>query len=136
VALIEFNTNPSRRDLAWFGVVVAAFCGLVGALLWWQFSATRTAIGFWIAGAAVFAVYYAVKPLRKPMYLGWMIAFWPLGWVMSHVILGIAYFLVITPVGLIMRAVGHDPMQRKFEPGAATYWTPHEDRAGGWFRQF
>lgn len=136
MSLIEINKNPSRRDLEWFGVVVAAFCGAAGALLFWKLGAPATARGFWIAGAAILVAYYAVPALRKPMYVGWMVLCWPLGWLMSHLILGIAYFLVITPVGLIMRTLGNDPMRRKFDPAATTYWSPHEEAAGNWFRQF
>jgi hypothetical protein len=136
LSLIEINKNPSRRDLFWFGAVVAALCGVIGAIFHWKLGAPSAARGFWIAGAAILVVYYAVPPLRRPMYVGWMVLCWPLGWVMSHVILGIAYFLVITPVGLIMRAFGNDPMRRKFDRSATTYWTPHEERAGGSFSQF
>jgi hypothetical protein len=136
MSLIEINRNPSPKDLRWFGAVVLAFCGLVGAVLFWKLGKPAAARGFWIAGGAVFALYYAVPRLRKPVYVGWMVACWPLGWVMSHVILGIAWYLVLTPSGLIMRAVGKDPMRRRFDPQAATYWTPHQGTSGGWFRQF
>jgi hypothetical protein len=136
VALIEINENPAKRDLLWFGAVVAAFCGLVGALLHWKFGAPGAAKVVWAIGAAIAIVYYAAPPLRRAMYVGWMYAFWPLGWVLSHLILGVTYYLVITPIGLVLRAMGNDPMRRRFQREAPTYWTPHEETPGGWFRQF
>jgi Saxitoxin biosynthesis operon protein SxtJ len=136
VSLIEINKNPGKRDLRWFGVVVASFCGVVGALLQWKFAAPAAARVVWGVGIGIAALYYAVPPLRRVLYVGWMYAFWPLGWVFSHVILGVTYYLVITPIGLILRATGKDPMQRRFEREARSYWIPHEEATGGWFRQF
>jgi Saxitoxin biosynthesis operon protein SxtJ len=136
MALIEINKNPSRRDLLWFGVALAAFCGVVGALLRWRFGAPDAARAVWIAGLVLPAIYFAVPPIRRPFFLGWIYASWPVGWVISHVILGITWYLVITPTGLIMRMLGRDPMRRRFDRQAATYWTPHAQRDGGWFSQF
>ena len=58
------------------------------------------------------------------MYVGWMDASWPMGWVFSHVLLGVTYYLVITPIGLILRLLGKDPMRRRFDREAKTYWIP------------
>ncbi|MBW2313560.1 MAG: hypothetical protein JRH10_05150, partial [Deltaproteobacteria bacterium] len=35
-------------------------------------------------------------------------------------------FLIIGPIGVVMRLAGHDPLNRKLEPDAASYWTPAE----------
>jgi hypothetical protein len=54
---------------------------------------------------------------------------------MSHLIIGGAYFLVITPIGYVTRRF-HDPMRRKIERGAPSYWidcTP--PRPDQYFRQ-
>ena len=83
-------------------------------------------------------VAYAVPPLRRPLYLGWMYVAFPIGWVISHVVLAIVYYLVFTGTGLVMRLLGRDPLQRRFEPDAQTYWVEHrpgEDLAR-YFRQF
>ena len=41
---------------------------------------------------------------------------------MSYVVLAFTYFVALTPIGLIMRVFGHDPLARKFDPQAPTYW--------------
>ena len=41
---------------------------------------------------------------------------------LSYVILGTLFYLIIAPTGLLMRAFGKDPLKRHFEPGATTYW--------------
>ena len=58
---------------------------------------------------------------RMSLMVGWTAAVFPIGWVMSYVLLGGVYFLVLTPIGLAMRICGRDPMQRKFDRQAKTY---------------
>ena len=54
-------------------------------------------------------------------------ATYPVGFVISHVVLALVYFLVLTPIGLTMRLFGHDPLSRKFDPGARSYWKPRHE---------
>ena len=50
MALIDFNKDPSRRELFWFGVSFAALWGIVGGIAWWQFGAPAAAAWIWIVG--------------------------------------------------------------------------------------
>ena len=45
-----------------------------------------------------------------------------LGWINTRLILGIFFYLILTPVGLIMRLFGRDPLHRKLDRKATTYW--------------
>ena len=66
-----------------------------------------------------------------------MIAF-PIGFVLSYVIMGTLFYLIIAPIGLIMRLLGRDPLNRGFLPEAETYWVdagpPRPKEA--YFKQF
>ncbi len=44
-----------------------------------------------------------------------------LGWVNSHLILGLVYVVVLQPIALVMRLLGHDPLRRRWDPNATTY---------------
>jgi hypothetical protein len=138
MAMIEINKNPSRRELRCFGLLFLVFFGIVGALFRWQFGAPEVANILWPAAAAVTILYYILPPLRRPIHLGWMYVAFPIGWALSHVLLGAVYYLVFTPVGLIMRGLGRDPLHRRFDPGAASYWVEHHpgERIERYFRQF
>ena len=83
-------------------------------------------------------MYFVVPPLRRSVYLGWLYAAYPIGFVVSHVILGAIYYLVFTPIGLLLRAAGKDPMQRAFDRNAKTYWVEHDPHADArrYLRQF
>jgi saxitoxin biosynthesis operon SxtJ-like protein len=105
-----------------FGVVFAVAFLLIaswplfygGQLRWWAC----------FVGAA-FALVALAKPavLRGPNRL-WMKFGILLGRVVSPVALGILFYAVLTPVGVMMRLTGKDPLRRSRDPGATSYWLP------------
>lgn len=138
MAAIEFPWDPPRRTLRQFGVLLVAFSLLVG---WW----VHKARGGWdvsaaiVAGAALLAAigWFAPRVLRV-VWIGWMLAAFPIGWVVSHVILAAIFYLVVAPIGIIMRLCGHDPLALRFDRQAASYWIrrPPTTDARRYFRQF
>ena len=62
--------------------------------------------------------------LLRPIYVGWMVLAFPIGWTISLFTLAIMYYGLFTPLALIFRLLGRDPLDRRFEPAAETYWTP------------
>lgn len=60
------------------------------------------------------------------LYRVWMLAAMPIGWVLSHAMMLAVFYGVVTPIGLLVRATGRDPMTRRFDGSAASYWVPHE----------
>ena len=138
MAVIEINHHPSPRELRWFGLLLVVFAGVVGGLLRWPGDAPAAARVVWGAGAAVGAAYAVIPTLRRYVYLGWVYAVFPIGWVVSHALLALIYYAVFTPIGLILRLFGSDPMERMFDRSAATYWTAHrpERDMRRYFRQY
>jgi hypothetical protein len=51
-----------------------------------------------------------------------------LGWFNTRLFLGIVFYLIITPVGLVMRILRKDPLRLKFDRSAASYWTIRESK--------
>ncbi len=140
MALIEIR-RPSKRELRVFGLLVGLFFGLIGGLVWFKAKTpapTSATDVIWAIGGALMIIYYAVPRLRLVLYYGWMKAAYPIGWTISHLVLGITYYLVLTPIGLFMRVFGHDPMQRRFDRDASSYWVEHNPGAdpARYFRQF
>jgi hypothetical protein len=77
-----------------------------------------------LAGIGVFGAVatWAAPAFGKSLFLGWTAAALPIGWTISHAVLAIVYYVVITPIGVVMRLAGYDPMRRGFERSATTYW--------------
>jgi hypothetical protein len=138
MSLLDANPYPSRRELKWFGVILAVLFGVVGATLRWRTGSAAVAAAVWSAGAILVGVYLALPPFRCPIYRAWMAAVRPLGWLLSHAMLGLVFLGAVTPTGLLLRLRGRDPIRRRFDPGAGTYWEPHDPGADPtrYFRQF
>ena len=134
----QVNRNPTPRDLRWFGLLLPLFVALVGAIARWQFDAPTAALGIWSVGGALAALYWAVPSLRQPILVSWMHAALPIGWTVSHLMMGVVYFAVVTPIGLLSRLVRGDTLHRRRDPHARTYWIERPRRSGTerYLRQF
>ena len=123
MALIKLKTDPTRRELRQFGCLwLPLFCALGGAWLWSRGAGSPTAMAFWGVGLTSL-VAGAIQPRWiRPVFLGLIYLTAPIGWVISHAVLVLVYYCVLTPTGLLTRLVGRDPIPRGFEPDAPTYW--------------
>jgi ABC-type uncharacterized transport system permease subunit len=125
--VVEINTNPARKELRQFAAIwFPLFCAGVGALLFWKVEAVRWAVGVWIAGGALGVTGWIVPALIKPIFVGLQYATYPISWVVSHVLLAVVYYLMVTPLGLVMGVFGHDPMARRKGMTERTYWRERE----------
>lgn len=123
MALISLNVEPSRRELRMFaGVWLPAFFALVGGLALYWGANLSIVVAIWLGVGSMSLVGFFVPAFIRPIFIGWMYAAFPIGWVISHLILALIYFLVITPIGLLMRATGRGPMQRRSDPSLRSYW--------------
>lgn len=138
MALIELNLRPASRDLRWFGLIILICFLTIGGLIYWRTGGLRVSLVLWTVGALVSAVYYAIEPLRVPIYRAWMLLVFPIGWTVSHLVLALIYYLLFTPIGVIMRLFGRDPMHRRWRPEATTYWIDRQRASdlSHYFRQF
>ena len=78
----------------------------------------------WIFGAGIglFALSYLAYPIMKPIHIGWMKLAFVMGWFMTRVILSIFYYLILTPISVLMRLMGKDFIDEKIEPQRVSYW--------------
>jgi len=121
--------KPSLHEQRLFGLIVAACLGILGLLALRGLESSFLASTLWAVGGLFALVYYAVSPLRWPMYRTWMALTFPLAWLVSHLVLGAAYYLVLTPIGIVLRLCRYDPLDRRFEPAASTYWLRRSERS-------
>lgn len=138
MAMIDIRP-PRASDLKWFGLLLLIAAALLGTLLYWKFAWPQAATIVWGAGGALAGVYYLVPAAwQRALYMGWMYAAFPIGWVVSHLLLAAIFYLVLTPIGLLVRLLSHDPLQRRFEPSAPTYWIVREPSGDveRYFKQF
>lgn len=139
MAVIEVNRNPSSRELNLFGFIWLGFFLLVAVGLWLKLHSPVVSIALAAVAGVVPVVGWAVPSFMRVVYVGLSYVAWPIGFVVSHVLLGTVYYVLVTPIGLIMRAAGYDPMHRRFDPEAPSYWVERDGEERdprSYFRQF
>ena len=103
-----------------FGLVFAVVFAVIGLLPWVFGGPVRV----WsiAVGAAFAAVAWLWPAALAPLNRVWTRFGLLLHRLVSPVVLGVMFFLVVTPTGLIMRALGKDPLRLRFDRGARSYW--------------
>jgi len=81
-------------------------------------------VRLWALGvAAVFAVLAYLRPsLLAPLNRVWFLFGLLLHKIISPVVMAIVFFLTVTPIGLIMRLMGKDPLNQSFDQSSESYW--------------
>jgi hypothetical protein len=137
MSILRINRDLTQRQLAAFGVAWLVFFAALGYLAYAR-GATTAGAALWILALSVPAFGWVRPGFMRAVYLGMIYVTFPIGFVLSYSVLIAIYYLVLTPVGLIMWAVGYDPMSRKFDPAARSYWIPRQPPASidRYFHQF
>jgi hypothetical protein len=136
--MLAIDKHPDRSKLRWFAALwFPAFLAVVGTAAWRWGAPHSVVIGAWLVGGAVSLVALVLPAVIRPVFVGLSYATFPIGFVVSMTILAILYFVIVTPIALVMRLFGRDTMQRKLEPTAQSYWRPIPERtdASTYFRQ-
>jgi hypothetical protein len=138
MAMIDIKWNPSIKELRWFGGLGILFFAGVASVMYFKHEAASAA--GWTFGIAftVCIIGLIVPKFMRIVYVVWMVLVFPLGFVISYLALIVVFYLVIAPIGLIMRLTGYDPMRLKRDPDADTYWVERkqEQDSARYFRQF
>jgi hypothetical protein len=121
--------NPSERKLRQFAWAWLAFV----AILWPAIAVMRghrvTAEVALAVGLVGWQIGVARPALLKWPFVLLSLVTWPIGQVVGRLAMVVVFFLVITPMGLVQRLSGRDPMGRRFDATAASYWRPRKPSA-------
>jgi predicted membrane metal-binding protein len=103
-----------------FGFVFAGFFALVSALSWWR---GHTGWRWALPLAALFLLVALVYPrILNPLNRLWLKLGLLLYKVVNPIVLGLLFFLTITPIGFLMRALGKDFLRLRLDGDAKSYW--------------
>ena len=127
----------SKAELRKFGLTVGGAFAVFGAISWWRGHELPPRV-LWTL-AALLMVPGAVAPaVLGPVHRVWMAFATVLGHVNTRIILTVLFYLVMTPVGLIMRLF-RDPLDRSLRDRSTTQWIKRESQPvdpGRYERQF
>ena len=139
MALFELELRPEKHQLRSFGLFwLPGFCLLVALFAWLRYEQSQLALV--LAGVALVSILVSlVQPrILQPLFVILMVVTFPIGIVVSHLLIAAVYYLVITPIGLLLRLRGRDAMKRRIPGGEESYWVEREtvEDQGRYFRQF
>jgi len=130
--------NPDRTELRWFaGLWFPAFLAVAGGIAWRSGAPHAVVIGAWIGGGMLGLVGVVIPAVIRPVFKGLSYATFPIGFVVSIAVLAVLYFVIITPIAIVMRLAGRDALGRKLDPAAQSYLQslPEQPDASTYFRQ-
>ena len=129
----EIDFHPDNRKLRVFASLF--FVATLALAAWQTYGKDRPVTGTLVlgVGSVVLVVGLASPRALRWLYAGMMAASFPCGWVMSHVLLGIVYFGLFTPLAWLFRLRGRDRLGLRADPLAVSYWkagpaSPGSDR--------
>ena len=125
---------PDNKTLRSFGLLVGGVFGVIGML---PLVFRREPPRLWALGlmAALVGLGLVAPALLRQPYRGWMVLGHALGWINTRILLSLVFYLVVTPMGFVMRLLGKDPMRRRFDANAASYRIGRETRPGAHMRR-
>ena len=140
----EVNWNPDTRERRKFALslIIGFPCIAVVLLVFgllrgkgWNLP-VAAAIGG--GGLAVGLLLLALPQIARPVYVVWYFVACCIGTVVGNLALGIVFFVLVTGIGLLMRALGRRPVRKTFDKRATTYWQDAEqvDDPNRYYRQF
>ena len=148
MSLIQVNWKPNEHQLRTFGLICGVVGAVLGVLTLWRGSifgieleiARAREVSYFLFAGATICVVLALTKARAfwPLYVLATAISLPIGFVLSYVVLGVLFYLVVTPYGLIFRLLGRDVLTRRFDRSARSYWvrrTPVTDMSR-YYRQY
>ena len=117
-----------KKQLRSFGLIVGGVFALIG---WWPVLIRGNDPRIWAVLAAALLIIPALlwPSSLSPAYKGWMALGNVLGWINTRVILGAVFYLVVTPIGVVRRLFGKDPMGTKPAGNIETYRVLRKSRS-------
>jgi len=123
MSLIEIDWNPKNKQLKNFGKIALVATVVISLLLYYLKGLAIQWLSIILAfGIFIFIISLISLKLTKLIYLGMILLTLPIGFVVSFVLLAAFYFFLLTPLGLIFHLIGRDPLYRRFDTNAKSYW--------------
>ena len=110
----------TRKELRQFGLLVGAVFTVIG---FWPLVFRGEPFRLWaISLGTILIVLGAILPqVLAPIHKGWMWVGHILGWINTRILLGIVFYGLVTPTGLIFRLLGKNSMRQTFAESSTTY---------------
>ena len=114
------NIKSEKSDLRKFGITIGVILLIIAGFLFWK---EKESFQILLAFGITFCIFGIVIPfILKPIYWVWMIFSIILGWIMTRVILSLLFYIILTPIGLILRLFGKQFLELRWDKSKKSYW--------------
>jgi hypothetical protein len=115
--------RPPATTLRWFaGLWILWFLGLAGTLWFLRDNRVAAIISFAIGIVVGIAGLFSPRMIRI-VFVGSMVLSFPLGWLVSRLLLGVIFYCLFSPIALFFKLIGRDALARRFQPKLGSYWS-------------
>lgn len=115
------TTPASAKTIRQFGLILGCLLIALFGLLFPFLMGKAIPVWPWLAALALW-IPSVCRPLwLVPIYRVWMIAANAINWIMTRLLLGLVFYVVIWPLGCILKIMGKDPMARKWNRALTSY---------------
>lgn len=126
--------STDKKTLKKFGITMGIALLVISLLI--LLKARHSAVPALIISAVFFILAFLIPAILRPVYIIWMKLAFLLGWINTRVILIVIFYLLFTPIGLVMRLFGVDLLERKIDKGRDSYWKKREKKVSDYERLF
>tara|TARA_B100000401_G_C52654889_1_gene647285 strand:+ start:134 stop:544 length:411 start_codon:yes stop_codon:yes gene_type:complete len=117
------NIKTTKKDLKSFGIIFGIIFFITAAYL---FSKNNEIYTISIYSGLFFAIIALIIPsFLKPIYIVWMVFGLLLGWLMTRIILGLLFYIIITPIAILVKILGKDFLDLK-NVNKNSYWNKRD----------
>ncbi|HPN39004.1 MAG TPA: SxtJ family membrane protein [Melioribacteraceae bacterium] len=115
----------TNKDILNFALLIGGIIAFIGFITIFYDS---NAFTYLIPFGFIFILLGFITPIiLKPIYLFWMILSVVLGFISTRLILGILFYLIITPISLVFKISGKDLLNTKLDKKVESYWVKREN---------
>ena len=114
------NIKSEKSDWRKFGITIGVILLIIAGFLFWKEKESfQILLTF---GITLCILGIAIPFILKPIYWVWMIVSTILGWSMTRVILSLLFYVILTPIGLILRLFGKQFIELRWDNSESSYW--------------
>ena len=118
------HIKTGKKDLRSFGVTIGIILLLIAGFLFYK---DKESFQIFLYIGGTFIGFGMIIPIiLKPIYIAWMTFAVVLGWFMTRLILSLLFYVIITPIGLVLRIFGKDFLELKKQAVQGSYWNQRD----------
>lgn len=117
------KNRDEKKDIRTFGVGFTVIFLVIGSYQLYK-GYYNAALWLYLTAGLILPLSILTPFILKPAYIVLTTISHKIGWLNTRILLGIIFYLVFTPISLIYRLIGRDPLERQIEKEKKSYWIP------------